>query len=174
MKKEQSALDLAIINLAYSNLKNSLSYFMTMQRALPQIELDWDNLSRKEKDTIISDLKLTSNGVRLLQQAERYYNGLISTLEKLEILMDGKASVKHFDLGTIAALELQAVELIYTMLAEGNAENAKKIHRYLQKFKWQPEFKEAYENLMTQRNELAKQYNERHKEEIKEGKLQSA
>lgn len=172
--KTPTTLDTTIINLSYTNLKITLSFMEIMRNSIAFLDIDWEKLTRPQKERLKDDIQLTSDGVNHMLKAQKYFKMAVAEVEAIEQRMDAKTDFKNFDLGTIGSLELQAVELVYTMLTEGSLENTKKIHTYLHKFKWPEELKSAYDSLMNQRNQLAREYNERNKKEIENGKLQPA
>lgn len=155
---KQSDLDLAIINLSYFNLKNTLKLLDVITKSLKYLDIDWEGMTKEQKHRLKEDMKMTSDSVYHLKNAEKAYKGMIRELEIVEQQMDQHTKGLDFDLGTISSLDLLSIQFIYLALTEGNRQNEVKIHNYLKKFSWPPEFKMVYDQLQSDRHKLIMQY----------------
>ena len=159
----RNKLDDTICDLTYFYIKNALYLIEVMNRAVKRLGLDLD-ITPEAKKNLKKDFGFTSNAIYQLGQAKRSYEALIRSLGLVEQELDNRIRVENFDLGQADAYDLLSVDLIYLLVTNGNMGNAKKVHTYLKKFKWDEDFTDAYTRLQTQYANLIKQYQARNEQ----------
>lgn len=148
---KQTCVDGAVITLSYLFTKGALYLNQVLDKTGQNLLLEKD-LTPAQKSTLKTDAGFTSKAISYLTRAGEAFRTLNHCLEMIESELDQRIHHGSFDSAQADMYDLLSVCLPYMVVTAESPENEKKIHNYLQKYRWPADLKEVYKLLRFRRD----------------------